>query len=105
MAGENNEIRIQNEPWSFGVGVLIKCGDYVVTPKNCIFIEQEPNIVTDPTLHLGANEAQQLMDDLWQCGYRPSEGSGSAGSLKATEKHLSDMRDIAFHSLNITRRQ
>jgi hypothetical protein len=40
--------------------------------------------------------AQELMDDLWQCGVRPSEGSGSAGSLAATERHLHDMRALVF---------
>ena len=37
-----------------------------------------------------------LMDELWQCGFRPSEGSGSAGSLAATERHLRDMQAIAM---------
>jgi hypothetical protein len=37
-----------------------------------------------------------LMDQLWQCGLRPTEGTGSAGSLAATERHLKDMREIAF---------
>lgn len=41
--------------------------------------------------------AQELIDSLWQCGLRPSEGSGSAGALAATERHLADMRQIAFH--------
>ena len=41
-------------------------------------------------------DAQVLMDDLWHCGIRPTEGSGSAGSLKATEYHLEDMRKLVF---------
>jgi hypothetical protein len=49
--------------------------------------------------HLDPNEAQTLMDDLWQAGLRPSEGSGSAGSLAATERHLADMQKIAFKFL------
>lgn len=43
--------------------------------------------------------AQELMDDLWRCGFRPSEGAGSAGALAATERHLADMRAVAFASL------
>jgi hypothetical protein len=46
------------------------------------------NILTLPT-----EVAQNLMDELWICGLRPSEGTGSAGSLKATENHLKDMKD------------
>ena len=47
------------------------------------------------------NVIQVLMDDLWQCGIRPSEGQGSAGQLKAVENHLSDMRKITFKKLEI----
>ena len=41
-------------------------------------------------------EAQALMDRLWSAGLRPSEGSGSAGALAATERHLADMRELVF---------
>lgn len=51
----------------------------------------------DRTQSLDLAAAQELMDSLWQCGLRPSEGSGSAGALAATERHLADMRQIAFH--------
>lgn len=54
---------------------------------------------TEPTLRINATEAQQLVDELWDAGLRPSEGSGSAGSLAATERHLADMRKIAFAAL------
>jgi hypothetical protein len=50
-----------------------------------------------PLFTLASTEAQGLMDQLWQCGLRPSEGSGSAGSLAATERHLEDMRKLAMH--------
>lgn len=42
--------------------------------------------------------AQELMDDLWRCGLRPSEGSGSAGALAATQRHLEDMRTLVFQN-------
>lgn len=53
-----------------------------------------------PTFVLSNSEAQELMDSLWQCGLRPTEGSGSAGSLAATERHLEDMQKIAFSAFN-----
>lgn len=49
-----------------------------------------------PAARLNVVHAQALMDALWNCGLRPTEGAGSAGSLAATEKHLRDMRTIAF---------
>ena len=53
-----------------------------------------------PSFDIDKGAAQALMDDLWQAGLRPSEGSGSAGSLLATQKHLEDMRKIVFDQLS-----
>lgn len=54
-----------------------------------------------PFYTLSISESQVIMDDLWSAGIRPSEGSGSAGSLKATQDHLADMKTILFHKLGI----
>lgn len=54
----------------------------------------------DPFLRLELSEAQELMDCLWTAGLRPAEGRGSAGSLAATERHLSDMQKMAFQLLS-----
>lgn len=58
------------------------------------------HLIGEPTMRLTSGEAQQLIDELWRCGLRPTEGSGSAGSLAATERHLRDMQAIAFGVLN-----
>jgi len=55
----------------------------------------------EPTARLTEEQAQQLMDGLWDCGIRPTEGKGSAGQLAATQKHLDDMRTLVFHGHNI----
>jgi hypothetical protein len=49
-----------------------------------------------PTFSLKDEECQHLIDELWRVGFRPSEGSGSTGSLAATERHLADMRHLVF---------
>lgn len=59
----------------------------------------ESQLAQPPFLVITYEEAQMLMDELWTCGIRPTEGSGSAGSLAATERHLADMRTIAMGSL------
>lgn len=56
-------------------------------------------VLIDPFLTLDPTQSQQLMDDLWQCGVRPSEGRGSAGQLASIERHLADMRRLAFTAL------
>lgn len=60
---------------------------------------EEGDALPGPTLSLTQAAAQQMVDELWRCGVRPSNGTGSAGSLAATEKHLADMRAIAFGML------
>jgi len=47
------------------------------------------------------NDAQRLMDTLWNCGVRPTEGKGSAGQLTAVNSHLEDMRKIVFKKLGL----
>lgn len=64
--------------------------------------DQEGQFV-QPCMSLPIEAAQALMDELWDVGLRPTEGTGSAGSLAATERHLADMKAIAFHALNISK--
>jgi hypothetical protein len=48
-----------------------------------------------PFLELTNEQAQQLMDDLYFAGVRPSDLRDSSGELKATKYHLEDMRQLA----------
>lgn len=54
-----------------------------------------------PLLQLTDDDCQQLMDELWRAGMRPTEGKGSAGALAAVEKHLGDMRAIVAEKLKV----
>lgn len=54
------------------------------------------------TAYFSMEDGQRLMDELWLAGLRPTEGSGSAGSLAATERHLADMRRYADRLLDAT---
>lgn len=96
------EIRAHSAPWSDSIELLILQRlypgerNFAVAKPIEMHTVPEGSYITDPSLRLSHTAAQQLMDNLWQCGLRPSEGSGSAGSLKATEKHLEDMRKLVF---------
>ena len=59
-------------------------------------VHKEGMLVTSEPIRMSHIGAQELIDQLWQAGLRPSEGSGSAGSLAATERHLDDMRALVF---------
>ena len=98
------EIRVQNAPWYDGIEILITetTNGRRSVAKTVTLEEMKPGEYCEPTMSIKHKEAQQLIDELWQAGLRPTEGTGSAGSLKATERHLEDMRKIAFNKLKIS---
>lgn len=65
--------------------------------------EEEIQLI-DPAVSINTTQAQVLMDSLWDCGIRPSEGTGSAGQLAATEKHLKHVTDILDKALPVALR-
>jgi hypothetical protein len=56
----------------------------------------ETGMLTEPCLSLMLEEAQLLMDNMWDAGVRPSQSVGTAGQLDATKYHLEDMRRLVF---------
>jgi hypothetical protein len=90
----------QVHPWRRGIGLHIGVQDLdgSMSVARNIRLERmkEGEIFADPVMQLDMASAQSLMDELWHAGIRPSEGSGSAGSLAATERHLADMRALVF---------
>ena len=91
-------IRAQRELWNDTIAIHMAerkpFGLFVA--QAVTFTEQPEGSFYEPFLRLQLEDAQRLMDELWDCGLRPSEGAGSSGSLKATERHLADMQRIAF---------
>ena len=49
-----------------------------------------------PTLQIGRDDAQQLMNELWRIGLRPRDGAGSLAHVDAQRAHLDDMRRLVF---------
>lgn len=76
-------------------GKVSYLSDIVMTTQEVTAVEPS-DVLTVPR-----ETAQELMDSLWQCGLRPSEGSGSAGSLKATQDHLKDMQELSRRLLSM----
>jgi len=84
-----------------------KRGSTLAFPQQIVWeaIAQEDNYVApEPLFKLDHEEVQSLMDALWDCGIRPSEGMGSAGQLAAVQNHLKDMQKIAFTYLEMETR-
>lgn len=95
---------IMNDAIALYIGEYNALGEVGAVARPLIFEKMDRTQMTypnDPAMSISMKDAQRLMDELWHCGLRPSEGSGSAGSLRATEKHLDDMRKIAFTKLKV----
>jgi hypothetical protein len=93
-------IRAERELWGRRIELLFTCIDRdsgrLSVAQEVIFKEcADGELGGGPTISISNQDAQALMDDLWRCGFRPSEGTGSAGSLAATERHLKDMQAIS----------
>ena len=63
--------------------------------------DKDYGVAKPPTFSLPPDAAQQLMDALWHCGLQPTEGSGSAGAMAATERHLADLQKLVFKTKKI----
>lgn len=72
--------------------------DTVAVPLT--FIPMDRRNELEPTALLTEEEAQYMMDRLWDEGLRPT-GVPSSGELGAVKNHLSDMRRIAFNKLDL----
>ena len=73
-------------------------------PEEVKYVEATASNAYDSLLRITREEAQQLIDELWQVGIRPTEGKGSAGALAAVEEHLKDERVNLGYSQTLVNR-
>jgi hypothetical protein len=97
-------IRLNRVAWWPGVEVALvnfKYTDKVIEAAHAVeSVEIEDGKPLPKIARLNDMQAQGLMDELWHCGFRPSEGSGSAGALAAVEAHRDDMRKLVFMTMH-----
>lgn len=93
-------IRAQSSPWKSGIELAIFSEDKKTRVKEIIVETIDERMPCEPSFQMANDTAQILMDDLWNAGVRPTEGSGSAGALRAVERHLEDMRRLVFKPSN-----
>ena len=80
------------------------CGIWIVryeTGKAMAIVDVKTEEVEEyspvpPLVRLSHDEAQELVNSLWEAGYRPSQDAGSSGQLSAVKYHLEDMRKLVF---------
>jgi hypothetical protein len=103
-----NRIKVyaRNVPWEDSIHLLITETDFegkrTHLAKSIEMAPIELHAPTTPTCSLSRESSQLLMDQLWECGLRPSEGTGSAGAMAAVEKHLGDMRKLVSKYSGVT---
>lgn len=108
IAGTYHIRAIQEHFWRDGVTILPFVIDYNQRKRQKIakieweeVKESTPISTGEDTFHLLPTEAQELMDDLWQCGIRPTEGTGSAGAMQEAQNHIKDLREFGTRLLAI----
>jgi hypothetical protein len=81
-----------------GVKLFILRGDQAARSLRWTKIKA-PN--HDPLASMDGHAAQRLMDDLWDCGVRPTSDAGTR-AMPAVQHHLQDMRAIVAATLKLS---
>lgn len=96
------KIHAHAAPWWDGVEIAItarvELSDSRAYVHDLCFREIDPPTgqVTEPALVLTMENAQQLMNDLWASGIRPSESLSPGGALQAMREHMKDLQRLVF---------
>jgi len=87
--------RMFGDTFAVRMGSQMRDGRWaVMLPTQMEVLPSDDAVETRPAFTLTKDDAQAFMDELWHVGIRPTEGTGSAGSLAATQAHLKDMRAL-----------
>lgn len=58
------------------------------------FVETPRGTFVGEAFQLDESGAQEMMNELWRLGIRPTDNTGSTGHLRAVENHVTDLREI-----------
>ena len=92
---------IQKSPWSDSIALHFaeRVGKKFSVMVSATFREQAPGeILPEAPIKMSLVEAQELADQLYAAGIRPTAANGTVGQLDATKYHLEDMRTLVFKS-------
>lgn len=95
------EIRVYPNPCSRAIEIYVTKGTTYPVEMEWEDVECTEGTHRPPTFTLDYEACQALMDSLYGSGFRPTQGTGSAGQREALEKHLEDMRVLAFTKLKV----
>lgn len=99
-------VYLNRQPWLMSIDMVIvddrTDASYVLVPKE-EWQEVSPSdqAPRESIINLPLDAGQQMIDDLWRMGYRPSSGVSSTGQDEAQKSHISDLRRVIFSLLSI----
>lgn len=67
----------------------------VARPVNFIFDALEDGQIVEPTMAIRLEDAELLMQALWDAGFRPNNGAGSSAEADALRKHIAFAERVA----------
>lgn len=98
---DRTEIRAFTNPCYRAIEIHVLRGDTYATDITWEDLGPLDGVFKRPVLTLDYAACQALMDSLYTAGFRSSASAGSAGQKEALERHLEDMRTLAFKHLEI----
>lgn len=100
----------QVTPWGRGLQLMKfkrieGISTHYARPLEMEWVEYKDNtfISDPPTMELETHDAQQLMQLLWDAGYRPNDGAGSTAEATALRAHITSLEkslESTFKLLN-----
>lgn len=95
----DREVRVRadkEDMWWEGVKLHIfkREGGKTFVVKSVEFEEIGEGEYPPAPLFIPTTSAQELIDSLWSCGLRPTDGAGSAGAMAKAEGNLKDLREV-----------
>jgi len=92
------KFNFQRDIWSGAIAMHMadKTDAGFSAARQIVFSKLDIGSYADPVVKLSPEEAQGMMDALYEAGVRPAAAAGSVGQLKAVAYHLEDMRALVF---------
>lgn len=101
MKVDQFKVLTRSDPFRGGTDILITKGDAHVT--DIVFVDDGNLVAREPTLSGEDGEMflRACLNAAWEAGMRPDGYHDVRENMKATDKHLQDMRAIAFGKLGV----
>ena len=77
----------------------VRSGGSATVARPVMYAEVQPGQFVEPTAILDEGAAQQLCDELWRAGFRPTQSKAGAGQFDAQQSHIADLSKLVHGSV------